>query len=68
MEGNALRGVVAERFGSCTKFAQALNWSGRKTRDIVSGRQVANTKEVREMATVLKISDAEEFMRVFFSA
>ena len=66
MEGNALRGVVAEKFGSCEKFAKELKWSGRKTRDIVSGRQWATTKEVREMADALQISDAAEFLRVFF--
>ena len=68
MEGNVLRGVVAERFGSCTKFAEALNWSGRKTRDIVSGRQKATTEEVKKMADVLKIHEPAEFVRVFFSA
>ena len=45
MEGNALRGIVAEKYGSCAKFAKALMWSARKTRDIVSGRQVPDAKE-----------------------
>lgn len=66
MEGNPLRGVVAEKFGSCAKFAEALKWSGRKTRDIVSGRQLATTKDVKEMAEALKIKEPSEFMRVFF--
>ena len=66
MEGNALRGSVAAKFGSCANFAKALNWSGRKTRDIVSGRQVANANDMRAMAEALEISDPEEFMRVFF--
>lgn len=66
MEGNVLRGVVAEKFGSCAKFAKTLNWSGRKTRDIVSGRQVPDAKEIKEMAVALKISEPAEFMRVFF--
>lgn len=66
MEGNALRGAVAEKYGSCTKFAKALGWSGRKTRDIVSGRQIPNAKEVKEMAVALKIMEPSEFMRIFF--
>ena len=66
MEGNVLRGVVAEKFGSCAKFAKALGWSGRKTRDIVSGRQVPDAKEIKEMADKLKIKEPIEFMRVFF--
>ena len=66
MEGNALRGVVAEKFGSCAKFAKALNWSGRKTRDIVSGRQVPDAKDIREMADTLEITEPREFMLIFF--
>lgn len=66
MEGNPLRGVVAEKFGSCAKFAKALNWSGRKTRDIVSGRQVPDAKDIKEMADTLEIKEPTEFMRVFF--
>lgn len=66
MEGNVLRGVVAEKFGSCAKFAQALGWSGRKTRDIVSGRQVPNAKEIKDMADKLEVREPLEFMRVFF--
>ena len=66
MEGNVLRGVVAERFGSCAKFAKALGWSGRKARDIVSGRQTPNAREIKQMADALKVKEPEEFMRVFF--
>ena len=66
MEGNVLRGAVAERFGSCAKFAQALGWSNRKARDIVSGRQIPNATELEEMADTLGIHDPADFMRVFF--
>ena len=66
MEGNVLRGVVAEKFGSCSKFADALGWSGRKTRDIVSGRQEPNAKDIKQMADTLGINEPKEFMRVFF--
>ena len=66
MEGNALRGAVAEKYGSCAKFADALNWSKRKTCDIVSGRQVPDAKEIREMADTLGVKEPAEFMRLFF--
>ncbi len=66
MEGNPLRGAVAESFGSCEKLAKALNWSGRKTRDIVSGRQIATVKDVKEIAAALKIDDPNEIKRLFF--
>ena len=66
MEGNILRGAVAEKYGSCTKFAEALGWSGRKTRDIVSGRQVPNAKEIKQMSETLDIKEPKEIMRIFF--
>lgn len=65
MQRNPLRGAVAEKFGSCAKFAKALGWSGRKTRDIVSRRQMATAKEINEMAIALDISDPAEFVKVF---
>lgn len=66
MEGNVLRGVVAEKFGSCAKFAMALGWSGRKTRDIVSGRQTPDAKDITEMANALGIKEPSELIRIFF--
>ena len=66
MEGNILRGTVYEKFGSCSKFAKAIGWSGRKTCDIVNGRQIPNANEITQMAETLCISEPEEFMRVFF--
>lgn len=68
MPENILRGRVAAKYGNCTRFAKALNWSGRKTRDIVSGRQVANADDISQMAKALEISDPVDFMYVFFSS
>ena len=67
MAGNVLRGTVYEKFGSCSKFAKAIGWSGRKTCDIVNGRQVPNATEIMQMAETLCIDNQDEFMRVFFS-
>lgn len=66
-EKNELRGYVAAEYGSCTKFAERLGWSGNKTRNIVSGRQVPNAADIQQMATALNITDPAEFMRIFFS-
>lgn len=66
MEGNALRGVVAEKYGSCASFARAIGWSERKARDIVSGRQVPDARDINEMSNTLGIHEPDEFMRVFF--
>ena len=68
MEGNRLRGAVYSKFGNCTKLAQILGWSGRKTRDIVSGRQVPNARDIKELAQVLELTDKpDEFMQIFFA-
>jgi len=66
MKGNVLRGIVYEKFGSCSKFAKAIGWSGRKTCDIVNGRQVPNAVEIKQMAATLSINEPSEFMRIFF--
>lgn len=64
---NPLRGAVAARFGTCEAFSRALNWSGRKTRDIVSGRQTPNATDILQMADALGvIDDPDAFMSIFF--
>ena len=65
--GTVLRGTVAENYGSCEQFAKALNWSGQKARNIVSGRQVPNADEIKQMAIALNVFDKpDDFMRIFF--
>ena len=64
---NALKGRVVERYGSMRAFAAALGWSGRRTSDIVSGRQEPNATDIKRMADALGITDASDFMRVFFA-
>lgn len=66
MEENLLRGAIATKYGSCERFAKAINWSGRKARDIVSGRQRMTAQDINEMAECLQITDAGEFMKIFF--
>lgn len=68
MERNILRGEVAARFGSCEAFAAQLGWSGRKARDIVSGRQTPTATEITQMAGALGVmDDPERFMSIFFA-
>lgn len=68
MENNRLRGAVYSKYGNCTKLAQFLGWSGRKTRDIVSGRQVPNARDIKELAKALDLTDKpDEFMQIFFA-
>ncbi len=67
MQVNVLRGEVAAKFGSCENFAKALNWSGRKARDIVSGRQRMTADDIVEMSEALGINDNDELIRIFFN-
>lgn len=61
-----LRGVVLTKFPSATSFGKAIGWSGRKARDIVSGRQIPNAIDIERMADALGITDSDEFLKVFF--
>lgn len=64
---NPLRGAVAAKFGNCEAFSKALNWSGRKARDIVSGRQIPTAKDIEQMAEALGVMDDQDaFMSIFF--
>ena len=67
MTENKLKGAVYAKFGSCTKLSEFLGWSGRKTRDIVSGRQMPTAKDIKELANALGIANKPgEFMQIFF--
>ena len=67
MQENPLRGAVAAKFGTCEAFSKALSWSGRKTRDIVSGRQIPTANDIQQMAVALGVMDnPDAFMSIFF--
>ena len=67
VQENPLRGAVAAKFGTCEAFSKALNWSGRKTRDIVSGRQIPTAKDIEQMAVALEVmGNPPAFMSIFF--
>ena len=61
-----LKGLVVSKYGSAGKFAEALGWSGRKGRDIVSGRQHPTARDMERMADALDIQSPEAFCAVFF--
>lgn len=67
MQENPLRGAVAAKFGTCEVFSKVLGWSGRKTRDIVSGRQIPTARDINQMAVALEVmDDPDAFMSIFF--
>lgn len=63
---NLLRGAVVSKYGSMEKLAQEIGWSGRKTRDVVSGRQTMTVADIEKLADALHLQEPTEFMRIFF--
>lgn len=61
-----LRGEAIKKFGSVSKFAEAMKWSGRKASYITTGRQIMTVKDAEECAEVLDIMSMKDFMRIFF--
>lgn len=62
-----LKGLVISKYGSAGKLADAIGWSGRKARDIVSGRQTPTARDMEVLADALDIRTAEMFCAVFFN-
>jgi len=63
---NALRGEIVARFGSMEKCGQAIGWSGRRIRDVVTGRQTMTVNDAETLANALSVNTAEKFMEIFF--
>lgn len=61
-----LKGLVVSKFGSAGGLAMAVNWSGRKARDIVSGRQIPTAKDMDVLAEALELDTPEAFCIIFF--
>ena len=61
-----LKGLVISKYGSAGEFAKAMGWSGRKARDIVSGRQNPTGDDLVKMAPALDIQSPELFVDIFF--
>ena len=61
-----LKGIVISKFGSAGNFGKHLGWSGRKARDIVSGRQQPTGNDLVMMAPALGIESPDVFVNIFF--
>lgn len=63
---NELHGAVIAKFGSMANCAKAVGWSGRRTRDVVMGRQPMTVDDAETLAAALSVKTTERFMRLFF--
>lgn len=65
MKNAVLRGAVMSRFRSYSDFAKALGWSTPKVSRIINGVQNPDVEEMKLMAKVLGVENAEEIVALF---
>ena len=68
MEENNLRGRIVSMYTSVLNFAKAVQWSSRKTYDIVNGKQEPTAKDIEVMCSALNVQIPEDMRALFFSA
>ena len=64
---NELLGRVVARYKTIGKFAESLNWSYSKTYRVVTGKQIADARDINQMIRALGISDDGEAIALFIS-
>ena len=63
---NELRGEIVSKFGSMEKCEKSIGWSGRKIRDVVTGRQSMTVSDIEQLSSALSVKTADRFMKLFF--
>ena len=66
MQGNNLRGRIIAMYHSIKNFAKVMNWSNRKTYDIVNGKQKPTGQDIDQMCAALNVEIPEEMRNLFF--
>lgn len=61
-----MKGAVISKYGSAGKFADHVGWSGRKARDIISGRQMPTPNDMIIISDAIGINTPSEFCHIFF--
>lgn len=61
-----LRGMVVSIFGNISEFAQSIGWSYSKAYRIVSGDQIPDLNDVREICKALQVADPEDICKIFY--
>ena len=67
MEANTLRGRIISMYHTVLNFGRALNWSSRKTYDIVNGKQDPSGKDIEAMCAALDVQIPAEMRSLFFT-
>lgn len=66
MVQDILRGKIISMYRTLLNFASAVNWSSRKTYDIVNGKQEPTAKDIEDMCKALNVQIPEEMRELFF--
>lgn len=64
---NNLRGRIIGMYHSLLNFSRVMNWSSRKTYDIVNGKQEPTSKDIEDMCVALDVQIPEDMRLLFFS-
>ena len=54
-------------YKSLLNFSKAINWSSRKTYDIINGRQEPTAKDIEDMCDVLQVEIPCDMRELFFT-
>ena len=63
-----LRGRIISMYHSVKNFGTQLNWSTRKTYNIVNGKQEPTGKDIEAMCDALDIEIPDNMRSLFFSS
>lgn len=63
---NKLRGAIFSKYSSISSFADDIGWTRQKASRIVNGLQRPGAEEIEQMARLLAIDNADDFMEIFF--
>lgn len=66
MENN-LRGRIIGMYHTLLNFSRVMNWSSRKTYDIVNGKQEPTSKDIEAMCAALNVQIPEDMRMLFFT-
>lgn len=62
-----LRELLLRKFGSITKFADAIKWSNRKAYAIVNNKQEPTASDMEAIANIVEMQNPDEFVHFFYS-
>ena len=66
MKNSKLRGLIYGAYPSISAFARAIKWYRKKASRIVNDSQEPTTQDIKEMAELFNISNAADFVNIFF--